>query len=201
MKQRHGSRRWKHQSRLFFLFPATTQLVDDDILNPTRWLFVPNWCFPDAGSDQRSLERGWWGYEYYCDQSPLNWWLMMWMQGSISVSMTLHQTSFCFVNSHLTSGHNKGDELKRNSDVTEILRRTKFPRLIKLLGLGLPETILAHEWAINKCFHFISLHFLTMWTISSLGYMSSTSLIVHTRFPHDCAHLKWLLCPAFIREE
>jgi hypothetical protein len=84
---------------------------------------------------------------------------LMWMQGSISVSMSLHQTSFCFVNSHLTSGHNKGDELKRNSDVTEILRRTKFPRLVKLLGLGLPETILAHEWAIDKCFHFISVHF------------------------------------------
>ncbi|KAG0569588.1 hypothetical protein KC19_6G101000 [Ceratodon purpureus] len=69
-------------------------------------------------------------------------------KGSISVSMFLHYTSFCFVCSHLTSGHKDCDVLRRNADVAEILRRTRFPRLAKLLGLGLPETILSHDRVI-----------------------------------------------------
>ncbi|KAI3766209.1 hypothetical protein L2E82_16261 [Cichorium intybus] len=31
-------------------------------------------------------------------------------KGSISISMSLHQTSFCFIRSHLTSGQKEGDE-------------------------------------------------------------------------------------------
>ncbi|XP_024373685.1 type I inositol polyphosphate 5-phosphatase 10 isoform X2 [Physcomitrium patens] len=69
-------------------------------------------------------------------------------KGAVSVSMFLHHTSFCFVCSHLTSGHKEGDALRRNADVAEILRRTRFPRLAKLLGLQLPETILAHDRVI-----------------------------------------------------
>jgi hypothetical protein len=61
------------------------------------------------------------------------------------VSMSLHQTSFCFVCTHLTSGHKEGDELRRNYDVADILRRTTFPRLLKVAGAQLPETIMAHE--------------------------------------------------------
>uniref|UniRef100_A0A5B7AM76 Inositol polyphosphate-related phosphatase domain-containing protein n=1 Tax=Davidia involucrata TaxID=16924 RepID=A0A5B7AM76_DAVIN len=66
-------------------------------------------------------------------------------KGSISISMLLHQTSFCFVCSHLTSGQKEGDELRRNSDVMEILRKTRFP---KVRGMGdekSPETILEHD--------------------------------------------------------
>ncbi|KAL6576414.1 Type I inositol polyphosphate 5-phosphatase 4 [Orobanche hederae] len=48
-------------------------------------------------------------------------------KGSISISISLHQTSFCFVCSHLTSGEKYGDELQRNSDVMEILRKMRFP--------------------------------------------------------------------------
>lgn len=59
--------------------------------------------------------------------------------------MSLHHTSFCFVCAHLTAGHKEGDELHRNADIDEILRRTTFQRLVKLSGLDLPETILAHE--------------------------------------------------------
>ncbi|KAK4800613.1 hypothetical protein SAY86_021100 [Trapa natans] len=47
-------------------------------------------------------------------------------KGSISISMKLHQTSFCFVCTHLASGEKEGDELRRNSDVVEILKKTKF---------------------------------------------------------------------------
>ncbi|KAH9571693.1 hypothetical protein CY35_02G106600 [Sphagnum magellanicum] len=69
-------------------------------------------------------------------------------KGSISISMSLHHTSFCFVCAHLTAGHKEGDELRRNADIAEILRRTTFERLVKLSGLELPETILAHDRVI-----------------------------------------------------
>ncbi|CAI9260320.1 unnamed protein product [Lactuca saligna] len=60
--------------------------------------------------------------------TPIGIGLMGYMgnKGSISVSMSLYQTQICFVCSHLTSGHKDGDETRRNSDVIEILRRTRF---------------------------------------------------------------------------
>ncbi|PIN24780.1 Inositol polyphosphate 5-phosphatase [Handroanthus impetiginosus] len=61
-------------------------------------------------------------------------------KGSISISMFLHQTSFCFVCSHLTSGEKDGDELRRNSDVLEILRKTRF-----MGDENSPQTILDHD--------------------------------------------------------
>ncbi|MFQ6625760.1 hypothetical protein Gotur_004827 [Gossypium turneri] len=66
-------------------------------------------------------------------------------KGSISISMSLHQTSFCFVCSHLTSGQKEGDELRRNSDVMEILRKTRFPRVHGMGDETSPETILEHD--------------------------------------------------------
>ncbi|WVZ23471.1 hypothetical protein V8G54_002015, partial [Vigna mungo] len=63
-------------------------------------------------------------------------------KGSVSVRFQLHETSFCFVCSHLASGGREGDEKYRNSNVTEIFSRTIFPR-----GplFDLPRTILDHE--------------------------------------------------------
>ncbi|XP_057475612.1 LOW QUALITY PROTEIN: type IV inositol polyphosphate 5-phosphatase 7-like [Actinidia eriantha] len=69
-------------------------------------------------------------------------------KGSISVSMLLRQTSFCFVCSHLTSGQKEGDEIRRNSDVMEILRKTRFPRVHGLGDEKSPETILEHDRVI-----------------------------------------------------
>ncbi|CAI0434019.1 unnamed protein product [Linum tenue] len=66
-------------------------------------------------------------------------------KGSISISMSLHQTSFCFICSHLTSGHKEGDELRRNSDVMEILRKTRFPRVQGMGDDNSPQTILDHD--------------------------------------------------------
>ncbi|KAH1059249.1 hypothetical protein AAZX31_02G074100 [Glycine max] len=63
-------------------------------------------------------------------------------KGSISVSMSIHQTFFCFICTHLTSGEKEGDELKRNADVHDILRRTHFH---SLSYIGLPKKILDHE--------------------------------------------------------
>ncbi|KAK3118291.1 hypothetical protein QOZ80_9BG0696790 [Eleusine coracana subsp. coracana] len=69
-------------------------------------------------------------------------------KGCISVSMSLHQTSLCFVCSHLASGEKEGDELRRNSDVVEILKNTQFHRLCKRSGRRIPERILDHDRVI-----------------------------------------------------
>ncbi|CAK9876716.1 unnamed protein product [Sphagnum jensenii] len=66
-------------------------------------------------------------------------------KGAVSVSLCLHQTSFCFVCTHLKSGHEEGDELRRNADVAEILRRTTFPQITKHPGIKLPKTIMTHD--------------------------------------------------------
>ncbi|KAM3310294.1 hypothetical protein ACQJBY_031155 [Aegilops geniculata] len=66
-------------------------------------------------------------------------------KGSISISMSLHQTSFCFVCTHLTSGQKDGDELRRNADVVEILRKTRFPHAHGARDEKWPETILDHD--------------------------------------------------------
>ncbi|XP_062180848.1 type I inositol polyphosphate 5-phosphatase 8-like [Phragmites australis] len=63
-------------------------------------------------------------------------------KGSISVSLTLQGSStLCFVCTHLASGEKDGDEVRRNSDVAEILKRTRFSRPPTLS----PETILEHD--------------------------------------------------------
>uniref|UniRef100_A0A7N0SYA2 Inositol polyphosphate-related phosphatase domain-containing protein n=1 Tax=Kalanchoe fedtschenkoi TaxID=63787 RepID=A0A7N0SYA2_KALFE len=66
-------------------------------------------------------------------------------KGSISISMSVHQTSFCFICCHLTSGQKEGDELRRNSDVMEILRKTRFPRVYGLADDTSPQTVFDHD--------------------------------------------------------
>ncbi|URD81635.1 IPPc [Musa troglodytarum] len=66
-------------------------------------------------------------------------------KGCICVSMSLHQTSFCFVCSHLASGEKEGDELRRNSDVSEILKHTQFKKVCRRSGRRVPEKILEHD--------------------------------------------------------
>ncbi|KAI8538576.1 hypothetical protein RHMOL_Rhmol09G0114600 [Rhododendron molle] len=63
-------------------------------------------------------------------------------KGSVSVQFRLHETSFCFVCTHLASGGREGDERHRNSNVAEILSRTGFPRGP---SLDLPRKILGHD--------------------------------------------------------
>ncbi|XWS74628.1 hypothetical protein CRYUN_Cryun01aG0014700 [Craigia yunnanensis] len=69
-------------------------------------------------------------------------------KGCISVRMLFHKTSFCFLCSHLASGEKEGDELRRNSDVVQILRNTQFPRICKTSSSKMPEKILDHDRAI-----------------------------------------------------
>ncbi|KAJ8466742.1 hypothetical protein OPV22_029294 [Ensete ventricosum] len=69
-------------------------------------------------------------------------------KGSTSVSMTLHRTTFCFVCTHLASGERDGDEVRRNSDVMEIMKRTRFPLArgrIPGAAPRCPQTILEHD--------------------------------------------------------
>ncbi|KAK4352490.1 hypothetical protein RND71_028008 [Anisodus tanguticus] len=63
-------------------------------------------------------------------------------KGSVSVSMSIYQTFFCFVCSHLTSGEKEADAVKRNTDVHEIHRRTHFNAYSMI---GLPKSIHDHE--------------------------------------------------------
>ncbi|KAF8725676.1 hypothetical protein HU200_020221 [Digitaria exilis] len=65
-------------------------------------------------------------------------------KGSISVSLTLRGgAALCFVCTHLASGEKDGDEVRRNSDVAEILKRTRFAQ-----QSSPPETILDHDKVI-----------------------------------------------------
>ncbi|PIN02072.1 Inositol polyphosphate 5-phosphatase [Handroanthus impetiginosus] len=66
-------------------------------------------------------------------------------KGAVSVRFRLHETSFCFVCSHLASGGRQGDQRYRNSDAAEILSRTIFTRGP---SLDLPRKILDHERVI-----------------------------------------------------
>ncbi|XP_057478729.1 type I inositol polyphosphate 5-phosphatase 2-like [Actinidia eriantha] len=76
--------------------------------------------------------------------SPVGVGLMGYMgnKGSVSVSMSLFQTRLCFVCSHLTSGQKDGDEQRRNSDVHDILRKTRFS---SGPGSDQPQTIPSHD--------------------------------------------------------
>ncbi|KAF3625283.1 Type I inositol 1,4,5-trisphosphate 5-phosphatase 1 [Capsicum annuum] len=67
-------------------------------------------------------------------------------KGSVCASMSIGGTSFCFVAAHLASGEKKGDEGKRNHQVSEIFRRTSFPRVLpEDRHKNHPLTILGHD--------------------------------------------------------
>ncbi|GAU24806.1 hypothetical protein TSUD_157190 [Trifolium subterraneum] len=63
-------------------------------------------------------------------------------KGSISVSMSVFQSRMCFVCSHLASGQKDGAEQRRNSDVHEIVQRTRFS---SVLDIDQPQTISSHD--------------------------------------------------------
>ncbi|CAA7052354.1 unnamed protein product [Microthlaspi erraticum] len=63
-------------------------------------------------------------------------------KGAVSVSMSINQTFFCFICTHLTAGEREVDQIKRNADVHEIHKRTVFH---SVSALGLPKLIFDHE--------------------------------------------------------
>ncbi|CAH8384143.1 unnamed protein product [Eruca vesicaria subsp. sativa] len=68
-------------------------------------------------------------------------------KGSVSVSMSIYQTPFCFLCSHLSSGEKDTDHQKRNDDVREIHRRTLFNPHSSNANV-LPRSIRDHERVI-----------------------------------------------------
>ncbi|KZV45657.1 hypothetical protein F511_02317 [Dorcoceras hygrometricum] len=66
-------------------------------------------------------------------------------KGSVSVSLSIGGTSFCFIAAHLASGEKKGDEGRRNYQVSEIFKRTAFPRREEDRDKLHPLTILGHD--------------------------------------------------------
>ncbi|XP_030482943.1 type I inositol polyphosphate 5-phosphatase 4 [Cannabis sativa] len=66
-------------------------------------------------------------------------------KGSVSVSMAIDGTSFCFIAAHLASGEKKGDEGRRNHQVSEIFKRTVFPSSSRDDDNPHPLTILGHD--------------------------------------------------------
>ncbi|GER35780.1 inositol-1 5-triphosphate-5-phosphatase [Striga asiatica] len=66
-------------------------------------------------------------------------------KGSVSVSLSVGGTSFCFIAAHLASGEKKGDEGRRNCQVSKIFKRTFFPRLPEGGGKFQPLSILGHD--------------------------------------------------------
>ncbi|KAI9085854.1 hypothetical protein K1719_032268 [Acacia pycnantha] len=124
---RHSSNPRHHERRRYCL-AASKQMVG---------IFLCVWVRSDLFSHLSNLKvscvgRGIMGY--------------LGNKGSISISMTLYQTSFCFVCTHLASGEKDGDEVRRNFDVSEILKRTRFSLSFNSTDLRLPpETILQHD--------------------------------------------------------
>eukprot|EP00210_Caulerpa_lentillifera_P000892 g863.t1 len=54
-------------------------------------------------------------------------------KGAIAARMRIDDSAFVFITSHLASGSHEGDQLKRNLDYKEIIRRMQFPREISLV--------------------------------------------------------------------
>ncbi|CAI8609460.1 unnamed protein product [Vicia faba] len=89
---------------------------------------------------QRKLRR----HIHHLKVSPVGVGLMGYMgnKGSVSVSMSVFQSRMCFVCSHLASGQKDGAEQRRNSDVNEILQRTRFS---SVFDSDQPRTIPSHD--------------------------------------------------------
>ena len=97
-------------------------------------IFLTVWVKSDLRDDVRNMKV-----------SSVGRRLMGYLSNKGSISMSLHQTNFCFVCSHLTSGQKEGDELRRNSDVMEIVRKTRYPRVHGMGDENSPQTILEHD--------------------------------------------------------
>ncbi|KAL3153090.1 Heat shock 70 kDa protein A [Trebouxia sp. C0009 RCD-2024] len=48
-------------------------------------------------------------------------------KGAVAARLRVYDSGICFVCAHMASGENEGDELKRNYDYSEIVRRGQFP--------------------------------------------------------------------------
>ncbi|KHN10684.1 Selenocysteine methyltransferase [Glycine soja] len=127
---------------------AFAQLLEEEDIKIPAWFSFnsvttkPIVIYPNSGETYDADLKEWVQNTGVTDEDFISY-VNKW--GSISISMSLHQTSFCFICSHLTSGQKDGDELRRNSDVMEILRKTRFPPVHDIGDEYSPQTILEHE--------------------------------------------------------
>ena len=101
----------------------------------------------------------------YTDIPVVTNWIYTILQGSVSVRFCLHETSFCFVCSHLASGGKEGDERHRNADAAHILARTLFlPEPLR----HLPRKILDHEYVyqIYRSDHIVIMLSIILWEMN-----------------------------------
>jgi hypothetical protein len=56
--------------------------------------------------------------------------------GAVAVRLRIYDSPLCVVCSHLASGDQEGDELKRNADYAEICKRCVFPTDEELAAAG-----------------------------------------------------------------
>ena len=62
--------------------------------------------------------------------------------GAVAVRLRVHDSGLLFISSHLSSGEHDGDELKRNYDYSEIVRRGYFADEFSALD---PSVLGAHQ--------------------------------------------------------
>lgn len=96
------------------------------------------------------------------------------LQGSISVSMSIYQTLFCFICTHLTSGEKEAEAIKRNADVHAIHRRTCFN---SFSSIGLPKSIRDHELVHGLRYDFLLKLFFFTFTTHSLKVIPFSPLV------------------------
>ena len=56
--------------------------------------------------------------------------------GAVAVRLRIYDSPLCVVCSHLASGDQEGDELKRNADYAEVCKRCVFPTDEELAAAG-----------------------------------------------------------------
>ena len=67
--------------------------------------------------------------------------------GAISVRLRIDDSAFVFVTSHLASGSSEGDQIKRNLDFLEIVRRTQFPHEVNLMQVKREDGSLVEDFS------------------------------------------------------
>lgn len=61
----------------------------------------------------------------------------------------IDDSAFVFVTSHLASGSNEGDQIRRNLDFSEIVRRTQFPREVDLVRVTREDGTLVEDFSVR----------------------------------------------------
>ncbi|EEE66663.1 hypothetical protein OsJ_23293 [Oryza sativa Japonica Group] len=146
-----GGRPSDFDGNLRWLGSPDEENIDEELSNAAQCSPLPYSCNTTAPTEANDEQPNGSRYCLVASKQMVGIFPTVWVpneirdDGSISISMSLHQTSFCFICCHLTSGEKEGDELRRNSDVMEILRKTRFPRVRGANDVKSPETILEHD--------------------------------------------------------